>query len=272
MRLGAGRGLVGRVPVAELDVARSWSPLWATLQGCPELDLVVGERPRVADVATVSAGFRDHYYGVVGHLSETPTGSDPRRLVTTAMIDAGVNRWGRMTVRVARRDWTTPWVDAAAVSAETPSLSAWLSAAAEPKVLVATQTRVVEAVADPDGDVVALTPIISVHPAAHPEGAGDEDGIGVQAMAAALCAPPAALWALRMFGGGAMSEGSLKLAARQVARVPLPQDVTEWNAATACMADGMDPARFAAHGTRSWGIDRSDIVDWWIERIGIARD
>ena len=76
-----------------------------------------------------------------------------------------------------------------------------------PKVLVATQTKVIEAVVDPRGDLIPSVPVIAVHPLRL------ED---LWAVAAVLLAPPVAAWAATHHLGAGMGAGTLKLSARQV--------------------------------------------------------
>lgn len=266
---GADRTECGTVGGDDLDISETWSPLWASAHGVPELALTPAPDRRVADVATTSAGFRDHYYGVVPHVAETPEGRRAKRLMTTAMIDPGSHRWGERSVRIARKKWLAPWVDLDGVAADTPSLAGWCSTIGTPRVLVATQTRIIEAVADPEGDFVPLTPIISVverEDASYATPGGRDGHAGVTAIAAALSAPPATVWALRMFGGGGLSSAALKLSASQVGRVPLPVDAAAWEEAVALFGPPMERSAFATAATRSWSLDRPDITEWWLDR------
>ena len=87
------------------------------------------------------------------------------------------------------------------------------------KLLVATQTTVVEVVADPAGDMVPLTPLVVVEP--EPE--------ELWHLAAALSAPAVSAMAARLSVGAARSAGRIKLSARQVADLPVPTDRTAWD-------------------------------------------
>ena len=161
-----------------------------------------------------------------------------------------------------------------------------------PKVLVATQTNVIEAVLDRAGDWVPMTPIISVMPIApvpSPTGLLDTQPVDTQPvdtqpvdaahLEAALLAPAATAWAMRQFGGGAMSSGGLKLAARQVAQIPLPRDRGAWDAAVELLADrvhGVDvtPDQWRRFGTLmndAWECVDASLLEWWLARLpGIA--
>ena len=202
--------LHGSVDGGILRASPTWSAMWAVANGVPEVVAASGATS-VGSVATATAGFRDQYYGLLDHLHER----EPQRgaqLVTTAMIDPARCSWGDRTVTVARRRRTTPWVDLAALEAADERLAAWVRRLAVPKVLVATQTKVIEAVADLDGRTVAFTPVIAVVPT---------DGVTAARIEAALLAPAATAWAMRRFGGAGMSANALKLAAKQVLEIPL---------------------------------------------------
>src|SRR5690606_12257890 len=85
-------------------------------------------------------------------------------LVTSGAIDVGAVRWGQRIVRFAKRTWDRPVVDVPAVRATSARLDGWLDRVLRPKVVVASQTRVVEAAADPMGLLVPVTPALSVVP------------------------------------------------------------------------------------------------------------
>ena len=102
-------------------------------------------------------------------------------------------------------------------------LAAWADARLRPKVVVATQTRVVEAAVDDDGSWWPSVPVISV--VLDPDHDDDETRWLV---AAALSAPPVSAWAAERSGGTALAPQALKLSARQVLEVPLPVDRDAW--------------------------------------------
>ena len=142
--------------------------MWAQSRGVPEVGwdlpadaLVLGE------VADATAGFRDQYYGFLDHLTdERPRHGCAARLITTAMIDPGREAWAQQSVTIARRRRIAPWLDLASLDSADQRLGAWCRRLSVPKVLVATQTRVIEAVVDSTGDTVPMTPVIAVYPRA----------------------------------------------------------------------------------------------------------
>jgi hypothetical protein len=126
-----------------------------------------------------------------------------------------------------------------------------------PKVLVATQTRVVEAAADPDGRFLPLTPVLSVEPLAPAD---------VWRVAAALTAPQVTAWALRHHGGSALSADAVKLSARQILDAPLPTDPDAWSEAARRLRAG-DIAGCGA----ALSADEPKLLRWWLGRLPGAR-
>ncbi|MHB1139727.1 MAG: hypothetical protein ACYC2O_12285, partial [Microthrixaceae bacterium] len=225
----------------------SWGPLFAAARGVPAG--VPHGGPRLGTVATATAGFRDEFYALSAaaveqadiaeeHIGADPASLDPvalgavalgavalgavaPRLVTVGMIDPGRCTWGEQPRRIGGRTFTAPRLDVAALAADAPRIARWADARRVPKVLVATQTRVVEAVADPEGTAVPVTPTISVEPG--PDGETD-----VWHLCAALLAPPVAARAAAMHLGAGLSPGALRWSARQVLDVELPIDPDAW--------------------------------------------
>ncbi len=261
--------------VAEVDVdadvlgaAPTWSYLAAKGTGVPEGELegegVLGEW------CEVSADFRQQYYGLIPFMVDDPSGEldDERHppLVTTGLVDPAVCSWGRRATRHHRCAWEAPRIDIDRLEAES-DLGPWAIARLVPKVVVATQTRVVEAAVDVGGRWLPSTPLISV--VAPPE--------RLWHAAAALLAPPVTAWALRHWGGTALAAGGLKLSAAQVRIIPSPQPGPDWDEAAeavqrASEADGEDERRRhllegAMASTRAYGGDELAVVTWWEARL-----
>ncbi len=197
---------------------------------------LVGRRAArtVGDLASVSAGFRQHFYGLIPFVSDAdPLDVDPEqatsgavmRLVTSGLIDPANERWGRTGTRFGGRRFDRPLVDVAALAEADAEVASWGRGLATPKLLVATQTRVVEVIADRDGSRWPSVPVIAV--CAPP----DE----LSLLAAVLLAPAVTAWAMTNFAGAALSADALKLSAAQIRSIPLPQvDTRAWrDAATA---------------------------------------
>lgn len=234
----------------------TWSPLLARVRGVPEvhLDPAAGT---IADVATTTAGFRQHHYALAAHVVEHDAGLD--RVVTTGMVDPGVVRWGERPARIGGRTWARPAADLTAIAADDPSVASWFRARLQPKVLVAPQTRVVEAAVDVHGSYLPATPLVAVEPRA---GVEDPD-LAPWLLAAALSAPPVTVWALALTAGTARSRSGLKLSARQVAAVPLPPHRAAWVATAEALRSGTPVADLAEDLAAAYGLGGDDPVVAW---------
>lgn len=251
------------VPVLEVGAGEAVVPSWtgrvAAARGVPSVHLV-GARS-VGDLADVLAGFRDEYYGLVGHVHEASSHPEAP-LVTSGLIDVGSVAWGTRPARFAKRRWDRPAVDVAAAAAANPRVGTWLARTRRPKVVVATQTRVLESAADLDGGAVPCTPVVS----ALPHRAGD-----VAALAAVLNAPPAAAWAAWRAAGSALSAGALRVSTALVAAVPLPVDRDAWREAARRLAAG-DLAGYSEVATAMYGLapaEARDVRQWWSGQVGL---
>jgi hypothetical protein len=245
----------------------TWAPLVADLTGVPAVEL--RSAGAVGDVATATAGFRDQYYGLVGAIREHGESQDdppPRapRLATSGLIEPLAVAWGRASVRFAGRQWQRPVVQLDAVD---PSIARWVQSQLVPKLVIATQTRVLEVAVDDDGCFVPSTPVIAVH--APPE--------RLWHLAAALGAPPITALALRASVGTALSAGAVKLSARQVLALPLPADDDAWDEAadlarrvrvTVDEVKRRDAlAAYGAAACAAYGVDSSELLAWWLDRV-----
>lgn len=253
----------------------SWGPLVADLIGIPTVVRAgSGSAGTLDSLATTTAGFRDQFYGFAPHTTETtaePTSVFPAA-ITVGMVDALRLRWGTDSFRYAGTRWQRPVVDLQAVAAVDPSLHGWATDRLRPKVLLATQTKVIEVVVDTAGTLLPITPVISIEPIGEP---GDESVLWK--IAAAMSAPRLSAWALTRRLGSALSVQALKLAARDVGQFELPTDHDAWDA-------GADLARRAHHAEsadqwtqlmsefgevmgRAYGPVDPALISWWWERL-----
>jgi hypothetical protein len=242
------------VPVLEVgggELGADWAGKLAEGRGVPAVDL--GSGPVLGSMADAVAGFRQHYYGLVDHVHEGATGAP---LVTSGLLSVGACGWGARPARFAKRTWTRPVVDVAAVRAADARLDRWLDRVLRPKVAVATQTRVVEAAADRAGEWVPCTPVVSVVP---------HDPSAVDLVAAALCAPPASAWAARRAAGTGLSPDAIRMSSELALAVPLPTDRGLWQQAAVALAAG-DLAAYAAPATAMYRLPPAvaeTVTAWW---------
>jgi hypothetical protein len=221
----------------------TWGRLVADAAGVPPVEL---HGAPLSEDASATADFRDQYYGLIGAVGNEGDGPP---LVTSGLIDPGRSAWGHRPARFARQSFEAPRVDLTRLA---PPMQAWASARLVPKVLVATQTPVIEAVVDAEGAWLPSVPVITVIP---------RSSSRLWAVAAVLSAPATSAWAAQTYFGAALSAGAIKLSARQVASIPTPG--RSWDDAAAALRAGdlhgcarmMD----AAYGT--------DLYDWWRGRL-----
>ena len=253
------------VPVesAPAITGSSWGPLVADLLGVPPVTPTTAGT--VGDVATATAGFRDEYYAVTSNLVDSMDGDGPR-LVTVGMIDPLHDRWGGGSFRIAGERWQYPRVDMAALADEAPRIAAWVSDRLVPKVMVATQTKVVEVVVDEVGDMVPSTPVVAVH--------APEDRLWH--LAAVLVSSVVSAIAFARVAGAALSSQTIKLSAKQVLDLPLPPQGSDWDdaaaaARAAAVAQTTDErlGHLEALGRAmnlAYGVDDDTLLGWWLDR------
>ena len=251
------------VPVARDPAALgTWTALTIDLLGIPAVD--VAPAPTLADIGCrATSGFRDQFYGFVEATHERRDRPDARlRLVTVGMIDPLGLGWGTRTARFARRDFVEPVID---VEALDDRLSAWVDARRGTKLLVATQTKVIEVAVDEVGDCVPLTPVIELRP--------PDDRLWH--VAAAVTNPVATAIACRVGAGSALAIDAIKLSARQLLELPVPHDDERWSAGASL---AMDLARERGDRRALWralaetmcaayGQPAEPLTSWWMDRL-----
>jgi hypothetical protein len=208
---------------SEIYSAGRWGRLLIDQSGLPSIPWEETHRS-LGDMANVTADFRDQYYGLVGLVNEAdegPLDSDARRLAVTGTIDPASFRWGLTNTRFNKSDWLRPVVELKELASS--ELSEWGNARLVPKLLVATQTRILEAYVDHEGLIVPCPPLISVMPQR-------ED---IWLIAALLNSPASSAWAIFESAGSALSLDAIKLSATQLRRLPLPQHEPPWHEAAA---------------------------------------
>jgi len=193
----------------------SWSHVVTTRAGVPPmpgvLDAVHPAAGRLGDRARLNANFRDEYYGMIAAVDDHDVGPP---LVTSGLIDPGRCRWGERPVRFAKRRFDAPRLDLSALDTK---MRTWAHRRLVPKVLIANQTPIVEAVCDADGAWLPGVPVVAAYPldaAAAVEHAWQ--------IAAVLSAPSVSVWAWHRRGGTGLSSGTLRLGPTMLAELPWP--------------------------------------------------
>lgn len=257
--------VAGAEPEPEPD--RAWADRLADAIGVPPAALVPG--PCLGDVAAVTAGFRDEYYGLVPLVREASGPNDgAMALVTAGVLDWGRCVWGERPTRFAKQPWQAPVVDADLAPDEPTAIVRaglrWAERHRCPKILVASQTRVVEAAVDEAGTWVPSVPVVSVVP---------HDPADLWRLAAAVSSPAATAWLFRRAPGTALGKGALKIAASDLAALPLPPPGAAWDDAASALrayaceeASPAHQARFADAAAAMYG-SSAELVTWWQDRL-----
>ncbi|MFV0316515.1 MAG: N-6 DNA methylase [Microthrixaceae bacterium] len=290
---------VGR---ASVPTGGSWAPLMSAAMGTPSLATprISGDtaaRVPLEELARCTAGFRDEFYALAACASErvetrtpppapdneppgalssalsaVPTepapGQGEGRLVTSGLIDPGVNRWGQRMCRISGRRFSEPVVDLGRLARESSRVARWCSARSVPKVLVATQTRVVEACVDHRGDLLPLTPVVSVEPM---------DGVDPAAIAAVLSAPSVSLAIATGAAGTGLSSSAVRVSASALRNlmVPVGGDVLDravslWSEFEGLAASGTDATTWREIGGELDALTGSaapEVIQWWVQRL-----
>ena len=82
-------------------------------------------------------------------------------VLTFGMIDPSDLRWGEQLFAFAKRRLLRPVVDLDALRVQNRRLGEWVDARRRPKLVLATQTRVLELWVDERGTTVPATPVLS---------------------------------------------------------------------------------------------------------------
>jgi len=257
-------------PVLFDPLGSEWSRLLIDDPEAPQLTRVESGQT-LGDVAAVTADFRDQYYALAELVVESDdlAGEDVAPLIVTGVVDPALLLWGDRPCRFKRQIWDRPAVSRSALLGHA-TLKAWARSRLRPKVLVATQTRVLEAVVDPEGALVPSPPLLSVFP----------DQANIWIAAAAISSPIAAAWARERTAGAALSVDAIKLSASQLRELPLPQDLEGLSLAgeefrqaqeTRDAAERRRLLRRAATLTcAAYGLDEAECsraVSWWEARL-----
>lgn len=259
------------VDADELAHAATWGPLVASLVDVDLPEVSLPGSTSLGQVAEVGAGFRDQFYGLAPLVAEiggpvAGRGDGLAPLVTSGAIEPGRVEWGSRTTRIAGSAWSTPGIDPTAVP--DGRLGRWVDGQRRPKLVVASQTPVIEAAADPTGEWVPSTPVVSVRPVRET----------LWRCLAILVAPPVAAWARAQAAGSALAPRSIRVSAPLLRAVPLPDaDVAAWQDAADLLgrahvvADGWCPpdavVEAARRMTRAYGCG-SEVDAWWRARAG----
>lgn len=242
----------------------TWSRFIARMAGVPQRSLVT--RGSVGEVATATSDFRDFYYGIAPHVVDKQVDdSGWPRVLTVGLIDIAVIRWGHQSTRLNKQRFVRPHLN---MSTLEPSVRHRADELLVPKVVVATQTRTLEAAVDEEGRYVPSVPVVTLIP----------HSVDLWHLAAAVNAPPVLLVALDRHSGSGLGADALRLSARDCLELPLPGDASAWAEAARLMKsvsrlsdDAERVARlreYARAACTAYGcLDDQALIDWWWDRL-----
>lgn len=238
--------------------APGWTNVITGVLGIPDLHMSMLDMDGVVgDRADVNANFRDEYYALVPAVSDEAEGP---RFVTSGLIDPGRSLWGTRDVKFAKRVFRHPRVDLSRLEGR---FSDWARRKLVPKVLVANQTGLVEAVADVDGTWIPGVPISSITPRSE---VGDPVRT-VREIEALLTSPAASAWCWHAGGGTGLSSTAVRITPAVLASIPWPAG--DLGPAIDALASGDVEACGAAvdEAFGLTGTTADELLAWWREGL-----
>ena len=233
--------------------ARPWTSVVTDRMGIPPLDpSALSTDGTLADRAEFNANFRDEYYALVPAVSDAADGPP---LVPSGLIDPGQCHWGERPVRFAKQVFEHPRVD---VSKLTGRFPAWAARKLVPKVLVANQTRVVEAVADPAGAWLPGVPVTTATPL-------DGSVNLVWELTAVLNSPVVSVLAWQAAAGTGLSTTSVRVSPVTLGAMPWPAGSLSAAAAALQAGELVAAAELTCTAYGLGPADAQAIVTWWNE-------
>ena len=237
--------------------ATTWSHVIAARTGVPALPSESSTCGTLGDRARLNANFRDEYYGMAPAVGDHRVGP---ALITSGLIDPGTSWWGERPITFARTRYERPRLDLARLDAK---MRRWADDRLVPKVLVANQTRIIEAVCDPTGDWLPAVPVIAAYP--HPQGSSATSAWDI---AAVLTSAYASAWVWHRSAGTGMSADTVRLGPVLLGDLPWPAG--DLGVAVAALRAG-DVRTCGRAVLDAAGIAETDaLTAWWeaaLERI-----
>jgi len=181
-----------------MPMPSSWSGLLAGTS------VAAHDGPVLSDIAHFTVDFRDQYYGLVGAVGDDVDGPP---LVTSGLIEPDECLWGRKPVRFAKQTYAAPRV---ALERLSPALQRWAGERLVPKILIANQTKVIEAVHDVRGEWLPSVPVITCT---------TDDPARVLRV---LSSEAALRWVRHHAAGSGLSASTVRLNPRLLGSIPLP--------------------------------------------------
>jgi SAM-dependent methyltransferase len=229
-----------------------WARVITDRRGVPDVPESLDTDGTLGDRCRLNANFRDEYYGMVPAVGDHPNGP---KLITSGLIDPGHCWWGDRPITFAKQRFDRPRLDTAKLDAK---MSRWASDRLVPKVLIANQTKILEAVADADGSMLPGVPVVAAYPDAADVQAGS---VLAWQIAAVLTSPLASAWAWHRSAGTGLSADAIRVGPVMLADLPWPAGDLE-GAVTAIQE--RDVRRCASEVHAAFGVTQDEsLKSWW---------
>jgi hypothetical protein len=246
------------------DRGSSWAGLGADALGAPAIH-IAAERT-LGDLVQATAGFRDEHYGLAAACVEQSDSDSTLRLTTVGSIDPLFGWWGNRPTRFAGQMWERPVIEMELLDGK---VRRWVENQLRPKVVLPTQSKVLEPLIDRTGAIVPATPVLAIHTEVH----------NLNHVAAVLLAPPVVAWAFRRSFGSALSVDAVKLSAKEVCNLPLPVNSQIWDEAASVLA-AAEPKTFELAAEVALAVAelmmraydaKPEVLDWYTTRFPLAK-
>ncbi len=230
-----------------------WSRVITDRRGVPDVPAGLTVDGTLGDRCRLNANFRDEYYGMIPAVGDHDSGP---QLITSGLIDPGRNWWGSRPIRFAKQSFEHPRLDLTKLD---DKMTRWAEQRLVPKVLIANQTKILEAVADPNGTTLPGVPVVAAYPIDAP-GCSGSDTMARQ-IAAVLTSAVASAWAWHRSAGTGLSSDAIRVGPVVLAELPWPSGSLD--AAVEALESG-DVRRCAALVDAAYGVtERTDLAAWW---------
>ncbi len=226
----------------------------------------------ISEMAYSTADFRDQYYFIKSNVYEgsieDSRNEESLKVITVGSIDPSKTLWGEREVLLGGRKFLHPTLSMQNI--ENPRTLKWLTDRSKTKILVATQSEIIESVIDLSGKLIGSVPVITVTPKQ------EEDVFAVQA---ALCSSVLSAVAIGRHLGAGLSYKALKLSASQIAALPLPSHHEHWVQAAEIhrylsehqeqsIIDVLKHIKEADMNMQAaYGVYSNELHVWWFERV-----
>jgi hypothetical protein len=257
----------------ELTNSSTWGMFTQGLSGLPTIR--ISRQHTLGEIAHATADFRDQYYGLQGHITDRASTPDQNYapLITSGLIDLACCHWGQRPTRILKQQWHAPQANLKTLRSST-SLGQWIDQRRVPKVLLATQTRILEPWVDPAGASLPCVPLITLVP---------RDGQDPQSLwfiGSILASPVVSALARIECAGAALSATAIKLSAKQCLTLPLSKPLHADRIASAFAklaspdASPSDLKHFAHLSMEGYPLSRrksQQILRWWLPLASQSR-